>query len=60
MPAQPPGGGEATVWYDEPIQSVVKLFAPPCKARFGWIMECDALGHWSIRPGDLLGAIASF
>lgn len=54
------GGGEATVWYDETNQSVIKLFAPPCKARFGWIMECDAAGQWSIRPGDLAESILRF
>ena len=54
------GGGEAAVWYEESSQSVVKLFAPPCKARFGWIMECDAAGQWSIRPGGLAEAILRF
>lgn len=54
------GGGEAAVWYDESSQSVVKLFAPPCKARFGWIMECDAAQQWSIRPGSLAEAVRRF
>lgn len=54
------GGGEAAVFGDPANQSVIKLFAPPCKARFGWIMECDARGQWSIRPGELAEAILRF
>jgi hypothetical protein len=33
------GGGEATVFADDANQQVIKLFAPPCKARFGWILR---------------------
>jgi len=54
------GGGEAVVWYDESTQSVIKLFAPPCKARFGWVLECDASQQWSIRPGSLAEAVLRF
>ena len=54
------GGGEAVVWYEEARRAVIKLFAPPCKARFGWILEGDDAQGWSIRPGGLAEAVLRF
>ena len=47
------GGGEAIVFYEEASQHVIKLFAPPCKARFGWIMTMNGDVPVGIRPGNL-------
>jgi hypothetical protein len=47
------GGGEAVVFYEEGSQHVIKLFAPPCKARFGWIMTMNGDVPVGIRPGNL-------
>jgi len=54
------GGGEAAVLYDEGTQQVVKLLAPPGKARFGWIMERQTNGRWGIRGGSLAEAVVRF
>lgn len=54
------GGGEATVFYDESPQNVIKLFAPPGKARFGWVTDRDAEGRWSLRAGTLTEALIRF
>ncbi len=54
------GGGEATVFFDGANQQVIKLFAPPCKAAFGWIAEAGPGGQWQLRPGALDEALERF
>ncbi len=54
------GGGEAIVFGDAALQRVVKLLAPPGKARFGWIPERRPDGTWGLRPGGLAEALERF
>jgi hypothetical protein len=54
------GGGEASVFYDETSQHVIKLLAPPGKARFGWVTDRDVKGRWILRGGSLSEALVRF
>lgn len=54
------GGGEAVIFGDRDQQQVIKLFAPPCKAAFGWVMERGANGRWGIRGGAMAEALLRF
>lgn len=54
------GGGEAIVFYDAATQEVVKFFAPPCKAKFGWMITMKDGGPNGIRPGVLDEALLRY
>ncbi len=54
------GGGEAAVFGDEEGQQVVKLFGPPGKAGFGWVVGQDLEGRWHLRAGSLTEALMRF
>lgn len=54
------GGGEAVIFYEEDTQHVIKLFAPPCKARFGWIISMMDGQPVGIRPGEMDEALQRF
>jgi hypothetical protein len=48
------------VFYDEPSQHVIKLFGPPGKAGFGWIVRRTRDGSWQLRAGTLADALLRF
>jgi hypothetical protein len=55
------GGGEATVFYDDLAQHVIKLLAPPGKAAFGWVIESYGdQKPWKLRAGSLSEALVRF
>ena len=54
------GGGEAIVFYEEASQHVIKLFAPSCKACFGWLITMNGEVPVGIRPGNLDEALLRF
>lgn len=53
-------GREAVVFFDQTLQQVIKLFAPPNEGRFGWVFECGHNGRWGIRGGSLVEALLRF
>jgi hypothetical protein len=55
------GGGEAIILYDAATQRVIKLFAPPCHAAFGWMLDRHAeSGEWELRAGQVAEALRRF